>query len=216
MSFDKILNEVIKEIGLERNGDLEKPLYDFVRRYGPMICVDVVLIPEGKEPRVILAKRGRQAVAPGEWWIFGGRVDKKVNYLDCAKAKVQKECGLEVEIKFEDIIGIGSTYFKKGNVGEEKLRDYDVATANLCFGKVIELNDKMKEKLNPRDGYDDEWEVFDRIDPSWHPYIINAVFNIWVKIFGKDKVLKDLDKRVRKILEQDKSFISLSYNSPLL
>src|SRR3990167_3915467 len=92
------LRKAVSIIGSQRNEGLEPPLYEFLRRYGPMPCTDIVLIPQAEEPSVILAQRVKNAVGPGLQWIFGGRVGKTMNYEEVARNKLKSEIGIEVEI----------------------------------------------------------------------------------------------------------------------
>lgn len=207
----EILYRAVGIIGPERNGPIEFVLYEFLRRYGPMACADVVLVPEDREPSALLAKRDNKAVAPKTWWIFGGRIDKKLDYIGTAQEKIQSEIGLDVSISLDDLIGLGKTYFPPDKQ-EEKKRDYDVSTQNICFAKQIPWTAKVQKKLKPADGHL-LWRRFTTIDPKWHPYIVHTVAHAWHRFYGKDGLI-GLDKETRKVLRDKSSFIPLRY-SPL-
>ncbi|MEK6899454.1 MAG: hypothetical protein AABW79_05145 [Nanoarchaeota archaeon] len=205
---DKIkekLEEAIKLIGPERDNWLERPIYDFLHRYGPMLCIDVVLIPLEDKPSVILGKRNNQGVAPGEWWIFGGRADKSVNYQKIAKEKVKKEIGIDINIVQEDFLGFATIVFKPNNK-EDNLRNYNVSTPNLCFAKQIKIDEKS---INASDGHS-TWKKFHSIDESWPPYVIHAVASAWKRFYPKEWN-KNLSPKVKKILSDNSIFIHLNY-----
>lgn len=205
---DKIkdkLDEAIKLIGPERDNWLERPLYDFLHRYGSMLCIDVVIVPQDDKPSVILGKRNNQGVAPGEWWIFGGRADKAVNYQKVAKEKVKKEIGVDIDISPEDFLGFATVVFPP-NKKEDNKRDYNVSTPNLCFTKQIKINEKS---INASDGHS-TWKKFHSIDESWPPYVIHAVASAWRRFYPKEWN-KNLSPNVKKILSQSKHFMPLNY-----
>ena len=203
-----ILDKAISIIGQQRNENLETPLYEFLRRYGPMPCTDIVLVPKDKKPSVILARRGNNAVAPDSWFIFGGRVDKKMNYEETASSKVKTEIGIEIRLEAEDIIGFGRTYFKPDN-NEIPIRNYDIGTSALVFAKQISLNKKTIGKIKPSDGHN-EWSIFRDIESNWHPYVISTVASAWKRFYGSE-ALVSLDKKSRAIIKDSYHFIPLRF-----
>lgn len=178
-----LLETAVGIIGPELNGNIPGPLYNFTRRYNPMFCTDVVLVPQGNTPSVILARRNNKAVAPGQYWIFGGRVDKGLDYFDVARTKVRNEIGIDMNVDARDIIGLGRTYFPP-DTKEVTIRDHDISTPNLCLAKQIPITTQADLKINPEAGHDPIWRVFTSIDPTWHPYIINAVAYAWQHLHG--------------------------------
>lgn len=204
----EILNKAVKIIGPECNGKLEFAVYEFLRRYAPMICADVVLIPEGKEPSVLLAKRDNSAGAPWEWWIFGGRVYKKMDYRKTIQEKSRSEIGLDINVSFKDLIGLGRTYLPPDKQEKTK-RDYAIATPNVCFAKQIPWTAEVKKKLKPADGHY-LWKRFTAINPRWNPYVVHAIAYAWYHIYGK-KGISRLSKETRKVLKDTSHFIPLHY-----
>ena len=198
-----ILDEAVSIIGPEREGNLKAPLYEFLRRYGPMPCTDVVIVPEDERLSVILAQRDNKTVAPGAWWMFGGRYGKKMDIETIAAQKTNKEIGLEVDVSMEELIGFGRTYFPP-DTKEEKMRDYSIATPNLCFAKRVPITEFVQQKLQPADG-NIKWDRFNNLDENWHPYVIGAVASAWDFFYGDDwaKELR-LEDKVKKVLNEDR------------
>ena len=207
----KALNEAVRVIGSERNGNLEHALYEFVRRYNPMLCVDVVLVPEDEKPSVIMARRGNKAVAPGQWWVFGGRIDKELDYFSVARAKVKSEIGLDVDMHARDIIGLGRTYFPP-DAKEIVLRNYDISTPNICLAKQVPITEQARAKIQPADGHEPVWKIFNGIDEDWHPYVINAVAYAWKRIYGI-RAEDSVPASRRDLLANQKNFIPLCYEA---
>jgi hypothetical protein len=195
----------------ERMGNLEGPLYEFSRRYCPTLCVDVVLVPEGDKPSVIFAKRGPNAVAPNQDWIFGGRVDKGLDYVMVGEKKTESEIGLKVALSSRDVIGFGTTIFPP-NSQETKMRDYTVSTGNLCFATHVPLTTKAMSKIKPADGHDPVWRVATQIDADLDHYVLNAVANAWEKMYGSEWKNHVTDAAVA-IIGNPRDFIPLRYHA---
>jgi hypothetical protein len=205
----KALDGAVSLIGPNQDGNVRPPIYEFLRRYGPMRCVDVVLVPEGDSPGVILAKRNNKGVAPNQLWIFGGRVDKILNYVRVAEQKVKSEIGLDVLLSPADIIGEGRTIFPPNEL-EATLRDYTISTPNLCLAKQVPLTSMVQQKIKPADGHEPIWTIAERLDAGWHPYIVHAVANAWRRFYGMDWA-KETSDDVRRILRDESHFIPLRY-----
>ena len=205
-----LLESAVAVIGSNLDGNLPGPLYNFNRRYNPTFCTDVVLVPEGNVPSVILAQRNTKVVAPGHWWIFGGRVNKELDYFATAQTKVKSEIGLEVNVGATDVIGLGRTYFPP-DAQEEKLRDHNISTPNLCFAKVVPLTDQAQEKITTADGHEGNWKVFTSIDPTWHPYIVNAVAYAWQRLHGVPA--RESAGDARGVIADPQFFIPLRYEA---
>ena len=208
----RILDEAVAIIGPQRNKGLEGPLYSFMRRYGPMFCADVVLVPENFNPSVILAKRNNKGVAPGQYWIFGGRVDKGLDYVKVAETKTKGEIGLDVPLSQSDIIGFGRTYFSP-DLNEERQRNHDIATPNICFAKQIPITKEAYDKIHPADGHEQVWNVFEQIESSWHPYIIHAVATAWNRFYPHASWKSSVSEPVRKVLADKSHFAPLRYEN---
>jgi len=206
----KVLRTATDAIGPELNGSLPSSLYEFCRRYCPTLCVDVVLVPEGDKPSVILAKRGLNAVAPGQEWIFGGRVDKGLDYVRVGETKTESEIGLKVALSPKDVIGFGTTIFPPDSK-ETNVRDYTVSTGNLCFATAVPLTDRVREKVHPADGHDPAWRVATLIGRDLHPYVLNAVANAWEKMYGLDWKNHVTDEAAA-IIGNPRDFIPLRYH----
>lgn len=179
-------------------------LYNLLRRYSPMMCVDVAIVPKGKQPSVILAKRTNEAVAPNEWWVFGGRVDKKLRYLEVAHKKTKSEIGINTKLGLEDVIGLGGVIFPP-DAREKELRDYTISTPALCFAKQIPL----PKRVIAGDG-NTEWKVFTELDTTWHPYVQNVVAYAWNTFYGTEWA-NNLSKSTRKTLRNTDLFTPLRY-----
>lgn len=208
--LESILSQATQLVGPDIAGNLPLPLYNFMRRYGPMLCVDVALVPEGDKPSVLLVKRTYNAVAPGEYFIVGGRVDKRMEIVAIATEKIQKEIGIKANVNIDDLIGIGFPRFLP-NHKETTLRDYEVYTPALCYAYQIPQADLDTSKLKAGDGNTD-WKVFTEIDPLWNLYVVHAIASAWDRFFGK-KWRESVDIEVKKKLDDRSAFIPLKHVS---
>ena len=209
----RTLQAVTPMVGPESMAGTIPPIYEFLRRHGPMLCTDIVFVPESSSPSVLLAKRNNEAVAPGDWWMFGGRVDKGCDYMATARGKARSEIGLDVEVSPRDIIGFGTTIFAP-NTLEETVRDYTVATAQLCLARQVPLTEQAMAKLKPADGHEAAWRTFEpsELDASMHPYVLNAAVHAMNRFYGKPRVAKEIKPEVSSILGNPRDFIPLSYD----
>jgi hypothetical protein len=205
---DKKLNEVVDLIGPELDYDVPKSVYDFLRRYGPMFCVDLVIIPEDK-PSTLLLMRNNSSVVPNNYYFVGGRVNKQGNIIEIIKDKLVKELNLKVNIEMKDILGFGFPSFFP-NSEEEVKRDYTVFTPAICFVCKLNSFDKVKDSIEAGDG-NDSWKTFYEIDPNWDQYLKNAIAFAWDRHFGKEW-RENLDKEIKENLDDFSSFIPLKFD----
>jgi hypothetical protein len=196
--LEKLLKPATDAFGAELSENIPPPLYNFVRRYTPMLCTDAVVLPEGPQPSVLLLKRGVNAVAPGQYYILGGRVSKNSDVLGTIQDKVRKESGLALNFTWDDLIGSGFPRFPP-DANEASPRDYTVVTPTFCFTKQIPLD---KSKINPADGHSG-WRVFTSIDLDHmkDPYVFHAVARAWDRFYGtswRAGMTEDVSKRLNE------------------
>ena len=105
---------------------IPEPLWREIVANVPIICVDVVIVRDGK---ALLVLRG-DPPAKGEWWLPGGRVLKNESLKEAAHRKALEEVGLDchvgpaiysVETRFmeEDVQSFNTVYLLWPKVGEE-------------------------------------------------------------------------------------------------
>ena len=86
-------------------------LYKKVVELVPIVCVDVILIHEGK---YILVKRKNEPLK-GQWWVVGGRALKGEHSHKAAFRKIKEETGLKVtNLKLR---GVYEDHYKKSAWG---------------------------------------------------------------------------------------------------
>lgn len=119
----------------------------------PIACVDVIVVYKNK---FLLLKRKNEPVK-GEWWFPGGRILKGEHLNAAAKRKVFEETGLRIS-KIKSL-GADETIFKTGPFG------WPTHTVNLVYSGQV-TRDKIR-----LDKQSAQFKWFDKIDPSWHPYI---------------------------------------------
>jgi len=205
----KELDDAIGILGAEIIGKVPKPLYYFLRRYSPMLCVDVVLIPKDEKPSVLLVKRGNEAVASNQYYMVGGRIGKDGKILNTIHNKLRTEINLDYKIKLNEIIGLGLPSFPPDRNKRGVKRDYSVFTPAVCF--IHRIPDKTYlEKLKPNDG-NVSWKIFNKLYPNWDEYVIHAVAKAWDYYYEKSW-RKTLSKRLKIILSDYTEFIPLEFD----
>ncbi len=219
------IEELTHSLGIEINGPVPPQLYDMLRRYGPMFCVDGVPVLSQDEPSVILLKRSVTSVAPHSYWVIGGRVDKQTfEETDILKQKCATELGLEIDVSLTDIIGRGRLVFtsKAKQQYDMSGQKYDVVTPTSVYAIKLPKLDLIVKKLKPSDG-NVKFQRFYGRDIAYadnlHPYIQNSCLVAMDKVYGKGW-RKELPAHLRNkgyIVnpEQSKtaSFIPLIFNS---
>lgn len=95
--------------------------YDMILEYIPIICVDLLILNDGK---CLLLKRDNEP-AMGQYWFPGGRINKLESIKDAALRKAKEETNLDCE--FIKIVTIEETIFLKN----EDIHA-DVHTVNIC------------------------------------------------------------------------------------
>lgn len=90
---------------------IEAKLYKKIVELVPIVCVDVVLIHEGK---YILVKRKNDPLK-NQWWVVGGRAHRgEATYLSAIR-KVKEETGLKAtNLKFR---GVYEDHYQKSAFG---------------------------------------------------------------------------------------------------
>ena len=106
-------------------------LYKKIVELVPILCVDVILIHEGK---YILVKRKKEPLK-GQWWVVGGRALKGEMSHQTAVRKVKEETNLKV-INFR-LRGIYEDHYKKSAFG--------IPTSSVSIVYQAEV-----EKFNPK------------------------------------------------------------------
>jgi len=205
-SLESALKPAVEALGAEINGNVPKPLYDFLRRYGPMACVDVALVPEGKTPSILLAKRGMSAVAPGAYYLIGGRIDKSVDVLGTIRKKIRSEIGIDAGISWKDLIGLSMQSWLPDQA-EIPVRDYSSAVIAPCF--AIRASQEQIQKASAGDGHTD-WKVFTGIDPNWHAHVRLAAAYAWDRFYGRNW-RENASPEVRDALAESPVLIPLRY-----
>ena len=71
----------------------------------PSVTVDVALVTNEREPRVLMIRR-RNAPYAGFWALPGGFVDENERLVDAARRELKEETGLE-QIDLEQLIAVG-------------------------------------------------------------------------------------------------------------
>jgi hypothetical protein len=181
---------LIKDIGPEINGSVPLQIYDMLRRYGPMYCVDGVPVLSQDEPSVILLKRNTNSVAPHSYWIIGGRVDKKTfEETDILKQKCASELGLDIKVSPIDIIGRGRLSFTPNATKQHNLsgKDYTIVTPTQIYAIRLPRFDSIVQKFSPSDGNVDFHKLYGReiaLAENLHPYIQNSCLVAMDKVYG--------------------------------
>lgn len=90
---------------------IPQKLYKKIVELVPIVCVDVVLIHDG---RYILLKRQNEPLK-GQWWVVGGRALKGETSYKTALRKIKEETGL----KATNLVlrGIYEDHYKKSAFG---------------------------------------------------------------------------------------------------
>lgn len=144
-----------KEIFTVRDKKIPEKIYREIRRFVPVICVDVV-ITDGK--KLLLAKRTNQPER-NKWWIPGGRILKNETLKNAAVRLLREEIGLKGKIVrflgFEELFH-SPGYFPGANAH------------NIVFAFKIKISGGKKPTL---DGQNSNAEWFSKINTSWHPYV---------------------------------------------
>lgn len=108
-------------------------LYKKIVELVPILCVDVILIHEGK---YILVKRKNEPLK-GKWWVVGGRAFKGEMSYETARRKVKEETGLKA--KNYQFRGIYEDHYPKSAFG--------VPTSSVSIVYQAEV-DTFKPKLD--------------------------------------------------------------------
>ena len=166
---------------LNPNGSVKQEAYDLLRSLGPMPCVDVVLVPQENKPSVILFLRGPNIVAPNQYWVVGGRVNKGETLEDAAQRKTKKESGLDLLITPEDQLFTDQTIFTEppydnGLVGM-------IHTTNTVYLGRTPSFEEIEPSLKAADG-NERYGLFSYTDRRWHPYVIKCVERAWERVFN--------------------------------
>ena len=136
------------------NKDIPINLYKQIHAVMPILCVDVVILYEGK---ALLCKRTNEPVK-GQYWVVGGRVFKGETLKEAVIRKVQQEAGIEVKIIEQ--LGVEETMFDTSPFGG------DTHTVNAVYLAV------PKGKSEPKlDSQHEEFKWFSTIKKDFHPYI---------------------------------------------
>ena len=136
------------------NKDIPFNLYKQIHAVIPILCVDAVILCEGK---ILLFKRINEPVK-GQYWFPGGRVLKGETFKEAVMRKVRQEAGIEVKIVKQ--LGTEETMFNTGPFGG------NTHTVNIVYLAVPK--GKSKPKL---DDQHDDFQWFSEIKREFHPYV---------------------------------------------
>ena len=124
-------------------------LYKKIVESVPILCVDVILVHDGK---YILVKRKTEPLK-GEWWIVGGRALKGERTEESAKRKVKEELGLDVS--YLEFCGVYEDHYKKSAWGvptssfsavyRAEVEDYKPQPDKTI--EMVKLSEELPERL---------------------------------------------------------------------
>lgn len=203
----ELLDHAIKKLKPEYKGRVPESVYHFLRRYSPMLCADIVLVPRGKKPSVILFKRDRGSVAPDTYSVTGGRLMKQKNIFASIKLRLKEETGLTIPVSHKDIIGLGLPSYTP-NQKEKIQRDYTVFTPTFLF--LARISSTQVSKINTGSG-NLGWRKFRSIEQTWDYYAIHAVARAWDVCYGK-AWRKNIDKKFLRMLDDYTELIPVRFD----
>jgi len=128
----------------------------------PIVCVDVLMIYEGK---CLLLLRKKEP-AKDTYWFPGGRIHKNETIVNAALRKAKEETNLDCF--FERIISVEESIFEK-----KESMAMDLHTINICC--LIFVKDSKNIKL---DDLHMEYKWTEKIDPSYHPAVKNPLLKL--------------------------------------
>ena len=138
---------------------IEDKLYQEIQKVLPIICVDVLIVREGK---CLLLFRDNEP-AKGMYWFPGGRIYKNEIIEQAAIRKAKEETGLDC--LFEKIISTEQSIFIKN----ENMAT-DIHTINICC--LMNITTNLEIKLDHlHTGY--KW--VDTMDSSYHNAVLNPL-----------------------------------------
>lgn len=100
---------------------IEELLWHQIVASVPIVCVDVVVVRDGKALLVLRS----DAPARGQWWIPGGRLMKSESLAGCAWRKAVQEVGLDCRVG--PVVHRGELCFADGPGGR------NVHAVTTCF-----------------------------------------------------------------------------------
>lgn len=139
---------------------IPEPLYRQILDRMPIVCVDVVVLHEG---RVLLVKRATEP-AKGDWWFPGGRLLKGELLAAAAVRKCREEIGLDVAVVRR--LGTWETTFPRAPFPEITS---GVHSVNVCF-LVRPLDETVR-----LDETSEEHRWIDRLEDGLPSYVHEVV-----------------------------------------
>ena len=143
------------------SGFLAPEEYALVYALVPIPCVDLVVVYNNK---FLLGMRLNEP-EKGKWFLPGGRTLKNETLLECAVRKAHGELGIKAspeEFKLLTVLDYKSTH---GPFSNDSLH---------CVNTIYLLKLSAEPKLK-MDSQHSKLEWFSKIDPSWHPYVKEAL-----------------------------------------
>ncbi|MGV8141234.1 MAG: hypothetical protein ACP5NW_02205 [Candidatus Woesearchaeota archaeon] len=179
-------------IGPEINGMVPSCIYEMLRRYGPMFCIDGVPVLSQDEPSVILLKRDAQSVAPHSYWIIGGRVDKQTyEETDFLRKKCNSELGIDLLVEPNDIIGRGRLVFTPD--GERQYdqsgKEYTIVTPTHVYALKLPKFELIKGQILPSDGNVKFHRLYGKeiaLAEDLHPYVQDSCLVALDRVYGRE------------------------------
>jgi hypothetical protein len=183
------LEEITRIVGSESLGNLPGPLYELLRRYSPMPCVDGVPVLSD-EPQVILSQRSPHGALPNAYWVVGGRIPKGAfSDVPVLKQKFLSELGITVDVSEADLIGQGRMHMQPGTGPFDSMREYLVNTPTNLYAVKLPGLTEIESQLRSGDG-NERWRIFkgEEIarDTTLHPYVRNGSLVALDHIYGKE------------------------------
>lgn len=134
---------------------INRKTYTTLVKYGPVPCVDFVLVHQGK---FLMGFRSNKP-AQNQWWLPGGRIWKNETLEKAALRKAKEETGMQVKVvKF---LLNDETIFKNSSIP---------GISYHSINTVFLVKPLAGERLSG-DWQHKELQWFSKIDSKWHPYL---------------------------------------------
>lgn len=139
---------------MHKVGFLPDDVYREVFSFVPIVCVDIVVIHEGK---FLLCKRTNK---PGQRKLFlpGGRIFKNESLIEAAARKTKEELGIKAKKSDFEFLTVTEGMFRDSRLGGS------MHNINVTF--LLKTRSEPKIDFDQSQTSDIKW--LSRIDSSWH------------------------------------------------